>query len=112
MNWQVITAWLLQYKFGKTSTPKQLRKHAPLKNRFPTIRCGVFVFVNFARVARPTSKDSDSNLILLVVYGNEERRLLTPETKQRGKSIVESTDDFGHEVAKISVIGRAKKTDL
>jgi len=59
-----------------------------------------------------TLKIEGASIEHYVVYGNEERRLLTPETRQRGKSLVESTDDFGHEVAKISVIGRAKKTDL
>ena len=44
--------------------------------------------------------------------GNEGRRLLSNEVRQSGKKKLMSTDDFAHEVAKISVIGRAKSTEL
>lgn len=45
-------------------------------------------------------------------FGNEGRRLLSNEVRQSGKKKIMSTDDFAHEVAKISVIGRAKSTEL
>ena len=48
----------------------------------------------------------------VAIFGNENRRLLTNEGRQSGKSKVMSTDDFNHELAKVSVIGRAKRTEL
>lgn len=50
--------------------------------------------------------------IILEVYGNEKRRLLSGEARTSGNSKLQAGNDFNHELASASVIVRSNKEEL
>ena len=73
--------------------------------------------VNFKKIVKTLIaclkvKKTFKKKIKLEVYGNEKRRLPSNEARASGNYKFMSADDFSHELAQISVIARATKTDL
>ena len=93
--------------------PDQVAQHTSFLKATKSV---LLVAVLSITVCYETSSDTYKSLyyktMILEVYGNEKRRLLSGEARTSGNSKLQAGNDFNHELASASVIVRANKEEL